>query len=177
MPATTPRRAAVATPKKPVAVTPKKSAKKPAKGLVKSPKHGHLHPSYAEMAAEAILHSKEKGGSTRATIKKYILSHFQVEDTVSTNGKINKALKRGVEGGVLSTAKKHAGHFLLKAAADPKPGKKTPKKATPKVTPGKATPKKVKKPAVKKALKKVPAKVKKPAAKVKKPAVKKIAKK
>ena len=170
---------------------------------VAKPKKPAAHPAYAEMIAKAIVGIADKKGSSKAAIKKYILANFKVEDTKATNTQLNLALKRGVAGGKLVTAKGHAGTFKAAKAEKPKKVvKKTPKKAVKKPAAkkpaaekpaAKKSPKKAaKKPAAKKpAAKKSPAKkavkkvVKKPAAKktpkkvvkkvVKKPAAKKAA--
>ena len=175
------------------------AAAAPVKKVAK-PKKPAAHPAYAEMIAKAIVGIADKKGSSKAAIKKYILANFKVEDTKATNTQLNLALKRGVAGGKLVTAKGHAGTFKAAKAEKPKKKvvKKTPKKAVKKPAAkkpaakkpaAKKSPKKVaKKPAAKKpAAKKSPAKkavkkvVKKPAAKktpkkvVKKPAAKKPA--
>ena len=166
---------------------------------VTKPKKPAAHPPFAEMIAKAIVAIADKKGSSKAAIKKYILANFKVEDNKQSNTNLNLALKKGVAGGKLLTAKGHAGTF--KAAKPEKPKKvvkkvvkKTPKKAAKKPAAEKPAVKKVaKKPAAKKpAVKKTPAKkaekkvVKKPAAKktpkkvvnkpaAKKPAAKKVA--
>ena len=155
----------------------KPAAKKPAE-----------HPKYSVMVAEAIGALKERTGSSRQAIVKYISANYKVGDGAATH--VKQALKRGVTAGVLSQPKGTgaSGSFkVVKKEAPPKkkpaakkpaakkPAAKKPaaKKATPKkkaagkkATPKKKTPAK-KKPAGKKA--------KKPAAK--KPAAKKAAKK
>ena len=147
---------------------------------VAKPKKPAAHPAYAEMIAKAIVGIADKKGSSKAAIKKYILANFKVEDNKMANTNLNLALKKGVAGGKLITAKGHAGTF--KAAKVEKPKKvvkkivkKTPKKVAKKPAAEKPA---VKKSAVKKVAKKLAAK-KSPAKKVaKKPAAKKpIAKK
>ena len=165
---------------------------------VAKPKKPAAHPPYGEMIAKAIVGLADKKGSSKVAIKKYILANFKVEDNKVTNTQLNLALKRGVAGGKLITAKGHAGTFKAAKAEKPKKVvKKSPKKAAAKKPAAKKTPKKAaKKPAAKKspakkaakkpAAKKSPAKkaakpkaAKKPAAKktpkkaVKKPAAKK----
>ena len=121
------------------------------------PKKPAAHPSYGEMIAKAIVGLADKKGSSKVAIKKYILANFKVEDTKATNTQLNLALKRGVIGGKLLTAKGHASSF--KAAKEEKPKKKpavekTPKKAAAKKIPEVA----VKKPTVKKTPNKAAAK-------------------
>ena len=102
------------------AATPKKIAKKPAKAI---------NPPYTEMVAKAVFHVKavkDRGGSSKYAIKKYILAHYHVQDSKATTAKINLALERGVACGALCTAPNHPGHFqnseegkaILKAAYD-----------------------------------------------------------
>lgn len=165
-------------------MTTKSATKKPAE-----------HPPYSEMAVTAIGALKERSGSSRQAILKYIQAHFKVGDNCNTHLKL--ALKRGVMSGKLTQAKGTgaSGSFKLVAKAKAAAPKKKPaakKPTTPKKTAAKKpaakktaaakkTPTK-KKPAKKtatpkKAASKKPAakKVKKPAAK--KPAAKKTAKK
>lgn len=156
-----------------------------------APKKVADHPKYSEMIAAAIGELKEKSGSSRQAILKYIQANYKVGDNVATHLKQN--LKRGVVSGKLVQPKGTgaSGSFKLaaKAKAEPKkkpaakkPAAKKPaaKKPAAKKTAAKKTPTK-KKPAKKattpkKATKKPAAKkVKKPAAK--KPAAKKTAKK
>lgn len=59
---------AVSTPKKSKA--PKKTASKP-----KTPSS---HPTYGDMIRKAVSELKEKKGSSRAAILKYILQHYKV---------------------------------------------------------------------------------------------------
>lgn len=153
-----------------------KTAKKPAD-----------HPKYSEMIGAAIAALKERSGSSRQAIAKYIAANYKVGDSAGTH--IKMALKKAVAKGDLVQVKGTgaSGSFKLpkkapapkKPAAAKKPAAKKPaakkaaaKKATPKKTPKKAAKKTPKKAAKKPAAKK-PAK--KPAAK--KPAAKKAAKK
>lgn len=159
----------------------------------KAPAKKADHPKYIEMIVAAVAALKERKGSSRQAIVKYIKANYKVGDSADTH--IKMALKRGVTGGVLAQVKGTgaSGSFKLvkkeapkkKAPAKKKPAAKKPaakksaKKSTPKkkVAKAKKTPTKAKKaaskkPAAKKAAKK-PAK--KPAAK--KPAAKKAAKK
>lgn len=171
-------------------------AKSPKKKATK-PKKPAAHPKYAEMIKAAIGSLKERGGSSRQAILKYILKNYKVGDNqTATNSHLKLALRAGVKNGSLKQSKGTgaSGSFSIgKVAAEKKPKKvkkakkpaakkakkpaakkaKTPKKAA---KPKKAkTPKKAaKKPAAKKPAAKKPA-AKKPAAK--KPAAKKAAKK
>ena len=152
----------------------KKVAKKPA-----------AHPKYIEMIVAAIATLKERGGSSRQAILKYISANYKVSEGAGTHVKL--ALKRGVAKGDLKQVKGTGASGSFKLAEKPKPAKKAAKKkpaakkpaakkAAAKKAAKKTTPKK-KKPAAKKpaAKKSTPKKAKKPAAK--KPVAKKAAKK
>lgn len=179
------------------AKSPKKKASKPKKPAT--------HPKYADMVKAAISSLKERGGSSRQAILKYILKNYKVGDNqTAVNSHLKLSLRAGVKNGALKQSKGTgaSGSFSIgKVAAEKKVKKvkkakkpaakkakkpaakkaKTPKKAA---KPKKAkTPKKAaKKPAAKKPAAKKPAAkkpAKKPAAKkaTKKPAAKKAAKK
>ena len=127
------------------------------------------HPKYAEMISTAIGALKERSGSSRQAILKYVTANYKVSEYCSTHVKL--ALKRGVAGGVLKQVKGAGASGSFKLAEKLK---KTPKKKVAAKKPAskkkKATPKKAKKPAAKKA-------AKKPAAKKAAPKKKKAAKK
>ena len=189
--------AATAAPAAP-AKSPKKKASKP--------KKPSSHPKYSEMIAKALAALKERGGSSRQAILKYIAKNFSVgKDERVINQHLKMALRAGVKNGSLKQSKGTgaSGSFKLgaeKKAAKPKKAKKPkaakkpkkPKAKKPKAagekkkvkkprSPKKAKPAKAKKPKATKAAKpKKPkaAKPKKPkAAKPKKAAAKKTAKK
>merc|ERR1711997_714952 len=129
----------------------------PAAAAPKAKKAPAAHPKYSVMIATAITALKNRTGSSRAAILKYIVANNKVDATKAAV-QVRLALKRGVAKGALKTAAasgKNAGSYKLVK-------KEKPAKA-----------KKAKKPAAKKAAKKPAAK--KPAAK--KPAAKKAAKK
>ena len=145
------------------------------------------HPKYSEMIAAAIGALKERSGSSRQAIVKYIGANYKVGDSAGTHVKL--ALKRGVAGGALKQVKGTGASGSFKLTEKPKAPKKKPaakkpaaKKAAKKpaakkpAAAKKATPKKkkaAKKATPKKAAKKATPK-KKPAAK--KPAAKKAKK-
>ena len=143
---------------------------------VKKVKAPAAHPKYSVMIAAAITALKDRSGSSRQAILKYICANYKV-DAAKAGVQIRLALKRGVAKGALKMAResgKGAGSYKLVKVVKPKKEKK-PKK--PKAKKPKKE-KKAKKPAAKKAKKpaKKPAE-KKPAKKaVEKPA-KKVAKK
>ena len=174
------------------------AAASPKKTKKAAPKKPAEHPTYAEMITAAITSLKERTGSSRQAIVKYIKANYKVGDNADVHVKM--ALKRGVASKKLKQVKGTgaSGSFKVgETAKVPKPKKpvKKPaakKPAAKKATPAKkkstaskkkSTPKKktAKKPAAKKTAKKPVAK--KPAAKKakktpkKKPAAKKTAKK
>ncbi|XP_005110338.1 histone H1-delta [Aplysia californica] len=168
--------AAVATPAK---AAPKKKA--PSK-----PKAPAAHPQYKVMVAAAISALKERGGSSRQAILKYIIANYKVGDNpTAVNARVKTALRAGVKDGTLKQAKGTgaAGSFRLgdkkiekkpvkKVAKKPKSPKKAakPKKAAAKKpkSPKKAA---AKKPATKKAAAKPKKATKSPAKKAAKPKV------
>merc|ERR1719278_2188999 len=131
------------------------------------------------MIAAAITSLKDRTGSSRQAILKYICANYKV-DAAKAAVQIRLALKRGVAKGALKMARasgKGAGCYKgvkAKKVVKKKPAKKVVKKkpAAKKPAAKKPAAKKAKKPAAKKAAKKPAAK--KPAAK--KPAAKKAAK-
>ena len=149
-------------------------SKTPAKKAKPAP----THPKYAEMIAAAVLALKERSGSSRQAIIKYVTANYKVGENAGQHIKL--ALKRGVAGGALKQVKGTGASGSFKLSEKPK--KKAEKKpAAKKPAVKKAAVKKAikKKPAVKKATKKAtPKKVRKTVAKkvAKKPA-KKTAKK
>merc|ERR1719422_2609458 len=125
----------------------------------KKPKAPAAHPKYSVMIAAAIKALKDRTGSSRQAIAKYICANYKV-DAAKAGVPLRLALKKGVAAGTLkmggAAGKKGAGCFKIGEKAKVEK-KKKPKKVV-----------KKKKPAAKKAAKKPAAK--KPAAK--KPAAK-----
>ncbi|KAK6034406.1 linker histone H1 and H5 family protein [Cooperia oncophora] len=161
------------------AVTSPKAAKasKP-----KAAKKVASHPTYSAMIRKSVAELKEKSGSSKAAILKYMLAHYKLGENVpKINAQLRLALKRGVMKGDLKQVKGSgaSGSFKLgeKKAAAPAAKKsiakkpagakkpKSPKKATsakkPKAEKKAKSPKKAKAPKAKSA--------KKPASKVSKP--------
>ncbi|XP_047495804.1 histone H1-delta-like [Penaeus chinensis] len=149
----------------------------------KRPPAKRAHPKYSEMVAAALRALKERNGSSRQAILRFILASFQVGDERAAGVHLKQALRRGVAGGSLQQTKGTgaSGSFKLskeelKKAA---PKKKTPsaKTATKKPNAKTAT----KKPSAKTATKKPSAKTatKTPSAKTatKKPSAKTATKK
>ena len=129
------------------------------------------HPKYNDMIKTAILALKDRTGSSRQAIVKYIKANYKVGENAGVHVKM--ALKRMLTAKLLVQTKGAgaSGSFKLSEAAKkvPKPKKKVVKKKP-------AAKKPKKKPAAKKAKKPAAKKAKKPAAKkAKKPATKKPA--
>ena len=169
------------------------SAASPAKPATKkkaAPKKPADHPKYGEMIAAAIGSLKERTGSSRQAIVKYITANYKVGDGANTHVKL--ALKRGVQAGALKQVKGTgaSGSFKLadkvkvdkktkakKPAAKKPAAKKAKKPAAKKPAAKKSTPKQAKQATPKKAAKKPAVAAKKPAAKNAKKVVKKKAQK
>ena len=142
----------------------------------KATKKPAAHPKYSEMIVAAIKALKQRGGSSRQAIAKYVTSNYKVRE--SSNVHLRLAIRRGVAAGTFVPVK---GSFKLSDAAKKPPAK--PKKAKkPKAKkakkPKKKTAAKKKKPvkkAKKAAGKKSKSKAKKPAKKAKRPVAKKPA--
>merc|ERR1712064_95436 len=151
----------------------KQTTKMPAAAAPKKAKAPAAHPKYSVMIAAAITSLKDRTGSSRQPILKYICANYKV-DAAKAAVQVRLALKRGVAKGALKMARasgKGAGSYKVVKAEKPKKVKKAKK-------PKAKKPKKAKKPAAKKAAKKPKKAVKKPAKKAaKKPAAKKAAKK
>merc|ERR1739842_221103 len=116
---------------------------------------GAAHPKYSVMIAAAIKALKDRTGSSRQAIMKYICANYKV-DAAKAGVPLRLALKKGVAAGTLkmggAAGKKGAGSYKIgeKAKAVKKPKKVVKKK--------KPAAKKAKKPAAKKAAKKPAAK-------------------
>ena len=118
------------------------------------------HPKYSVMIAAAITALKDRTGSSRQAILKYICANYKV-DAAKAAVQVRMALKRGVAKGALKMARasgKGAGCYKVVKVEKPKAAKK-PKK------PKAKKPKKAKKAAKKPATKKPKKAAKKPAAK------------
>ncbi|KAF9990389.1 hypothetical protein BGZ75_002170 [Mortierella antarctica] len=123
----------------PAAAAPiKATATKKTKAV--APKKDSEHPTYKDMIIAALVHLKERNGSSRQALKKYIQGNYSVGE--SSDQHFNAAIKRGVEAGDFLQPKGSSGPVKL--------AKKEPKK---KVVKEKKEPKekKAKKPAAKKA--------------------------
>ena len=106
-------------------------AKSPAKKKA-APKKPAEHPKYIEMIAAAITALKERTGSSRQAILKYIQANYKVKDNAAVHLKL--ALKRGVATGALVQAKGAGASGSFKVAKVEKPKKaKKPKKGNPNI--------------------------------------------
>ncbi|MGY8822232.1 MAG: histone H1/H5 family protein [Pseudomonadales bacterium] len=165
-----------------VAASPKKVKKV-------APKKPAEHPKYVEMIVAGITALKERSGSSRQAILKYIKANYKVGDSCDTHVKLG--LKRAVVAGTLKQVKGTGASGSFKLAEKPKvakPKKVAAKKPAAKKAAAAKKPAKKATPAKKKAAKKSTPKktasakkvTKKPAAKkpvAKKPAAKKAVKK
>merc|ERR1712179_64390 len=144
----------------------------PAKKVVKAKKVAKpaAHPPFKAMILTAIKALKERGGSSRQAILKYVVANNKV-DAAKAAGPLKLALRKALAAGTIVKAKaagKGAGKFKAGKVEKPKKVKKVKKAKKPAA-------KKAKKPAKKAAKKPAKKAAKKPAAK--KPAAKKAAKK
>lgn len=158
---------------------PAAAPKSPKKKAAAKPKKPAEHPKYIDMVLDAIKNLKERKGSSRQAILKYVMSKFKVgNDATKVNSRIKVALKNGVKSKALKQSKGVGaqGRFSVgeKKAAVKKPKAVKPKAAAKK--PKAKKPKAAKKPAGEKA-KKSPAKAKSPKKAAKPKAAKKSPKK
>ena len=121
------------------------SPKKPAPKKKAAPKKPAEHPKYIDMIVAAIVALKERNGSSRQAIVKYIKANYKVGDNSDVHVKM--ALKRGVASGALAQPKGTgaSGSFKVVKKAEPKKKKPAAKKPAAK----KPAAKKAKKPAKK----------------------------
>merc|ERR1711878_123142 len=82
----------------------------------KKPKAPAAHPTYAVMVAAAIKALKDRSGSSRQAIMKYICANYKV-DAAKAGVPLKLALKKGVAAGTLkmggAAGKKGAGCFKI----------------------------------------------------------------
>merc|ERR1712096_490225 len=89
------------------------------------------HPKYSVMIAAAITALKDRSGSSRQAILKYIVANNKV-DAAKAAVQVRLALKRGLAKGTLKPARKSgkgSGSFKLVKVAKKKKAKKPAKKA------------------------------------------------
>merc|ERR1711913_263125 len=97
----------------------------PAKKAAKKPAAKPLHPPYAVMIASAIKALKERGGSSRQAILKYILANNKIADADKAKVRAKLAIRKMLAAKKLIPVK---GSFKL-AKEPAKPKKKKAKKA------------------------------------------------
>ncbi|XP_063588896.1 histone H1-beta, late embryonic-like [Penaeus indicus] len=114
----------------------------------KGPSAKRAHPKYSEMVAAALRALKERNGSSRQAILKFILASFQVGDERAAGVHLKQALRRGVASGSLQQTKGTgaSGSFRLSKEelkkAAPRKDENTPGKAVAKKPSAKSTTKK-----------------------------------
>merc|ERR1712168_1578063 len=144
-------------PTKPLLITTMSAAASPKAAKAKKPAKKSTHPKYSVMIAAAIAALKERTGSSRQAILKYIIANNKVGEEKTAAVHLKLALKRGVASGALKLVKGvgASGSFKLVKAEKPaaKPKKAAPKKTAAKKPSAKKTA--TKKPSPKKATKKV----------------------
>merc|ERR1712168_1087362 len=104
------------------------------------PKAPAAHPTYKDMAVAAITGLKDRSGSSRQAILKYVMANYKVDtDASKVSRQLQLALKKAVAGGALKAAapagRKGAGSYRLgekpKAEKKKKPAKKPAAKKAP----------------------------------------------
>lgn len=117
-----------------------------------------VHPKYSEMVQQALVALKERGGSSRQAVLKYIMANFKVAgDENMVNAHVKMALKAGVKNGALKQSKGTGatGSFRIGEKAKKAPAAvkkaKAPVAAKPKKSATAAAGKGAKKPIAKKA--------------------------
>lgn len=129
------------------------------------------HPTYAVMIAAALASLKDRKGSSKIAVGKFVCANYKVGPNF--NGPLKMALKKGVESGALIQTKGTGASGSFKIAKVEKPAAKKPAAKKPVAKKPAAKKPAAKKPAAKKASPKKAA-AKKPAAK--KPVAKKAGK-
>ena len=108
-----------------MAATAAPAATTPTKKKVSKPKVPAAHPKYVDMIRAALESLKERGGSSRQAILKYIMANFKVgNDVNSINSHLKLALKSGVKKGALKQAKGTGASGSFKLGEKPKTEKK-----------------------------------------------------
>ena len=140
-----------------------------------------VHPKFNEMVVSAISSLKERKGSSRNAILKYISANYKLgTNDKKINSNLKTCLRNGVSIGLLNQVKGTGATGSFKVAVQPKPVKKVVKKV---ITPKKSEAKKtsvtkiVKKTTKKSIIKKVKSSPNKASPKKAKKAVSKIVKK
>ncbi|XP_046564002.1 histone H1-delta-like [Haliotis rubra] len=142
--------------------------KAPKKKAPAKPKKAASHPKYCDMIKKGITSLKDRGGSSRQAIYKYIVANYKV-DANAAKIHLKLALRAGVKNGNLKQSKGTgaSGSFRIGDKAEKTKKPKAKKAVKPKAAGAKPKAKKVRKPKAA-GVKKSPKKAKKP--KAKKPA-------
>merc|ERR1712123_526899 len=114
------------------AAKPKKEKKAAAAPKAKKAAAPAAHPKYSVMIAAAIEALKDRTGSSRQAILKYICANYTV-DAKKAATQLRLSLKRGVAAGSLKMAKekgKGAGYYKLAEKVKTPKAKKAPKAKT-----------------------------------------------
>ena len=101
------------------------AAKSPAKKKPVAPKKQADHPPYIEMIKASIVALKERNGSSRQAIEKYIKANYKVGEV---GPHLKMALKRGAAGGKLLHTKGVGASGSFKVPKEEKKEKKPKKK-------------------------------------------------
>jgi len=123
--------------------TPAAAGKKKRATGSKTKKAAADHPKYSQMIKEALTALKERGGSSRQALLKYIVKHYKLQDEKTVNSHLKLALRAGVKNNTLKQSKGTgaSGSFRI--------GEKTTTEKKPKAKKARATaakPKKAAKP-------------------------------
>merc|ERR1711977_514858 len=139
--------------------------KMPPKSTTTKPKAASEHASYQDMITDAIVNLKDRNGSSRIALKKYVRANNKINAADAMfDSLFNRALKAGVEKGVFAQPKGSSGGTkLAKKEPKPAPKPKAPKKEKAEAKPKVAKPKAAAKPKKAAAAKDAPAVVDKPA--------------
>ncbi|RIB02273.1 hypothetical protein C2G38_896274 [Gigaspora rosea] len=91
------------------------------------------HPKYEDMIRDAIVALKDRKGSSRQAIKKYIISSYKLPDNTTTNNRLRIAINKGVEKGLFAFYNGPSGTIkLVKKEPVKKEKKEVEKKEKPK---------------------------------------------
>jgi len=112
---------AIAAEENPSAKVKKGAHKKPASAKKESAKKIVEHPPYNEMIRQALVALKERGGSSRQAILKYVMANFKVGgDEHSVNTHLKVALRNGVKSELLKQSKGSGASGSFRLGADAK---------------------------------------------------------
>ena len=113
----------------PPKAVPKSPKKKATSGAAKNKKPAD-HPKYSEMIQKALTSLKERGGSSRQAVLKYIVKNFNVgNDEHVVNQHLKMALRAGIKNESLKQSKGSGASGSFRLGAEAKKEKK-PKAAT-----------------------------------------------